>query len=96
MVLDVPVTGHTLAMLGSPRTFAKVARADRLRVAPTRHAHCRPGADCAYLAVAHASEMAVTETIELAAGLRAELGCELAAVIVNQRLPRRFSASEMA
>jgi hypothetical protein len=39
--------------------------------------------------------MAVTETIELQAGLRDALGRDLEAVVVNGLLPRRFSAAEM-
>jgi hypothetical protein len=49
----------------------------------------------AYLGVAHATEMAASETIELQEGLRRELGRELDAVLVNGSLPRRFEADEL-
>ena len=49
----------------------------------------------AYLAVAHGSEMAVTETLELQDALRTEFGRELEAVIVNGLLPRRFTDPEL-
>lgn len=43
----------------------------------------------------HATEMGVTETLELREGLRRELGRELDAVIVNGTLPRRFEGEEL-
>ena len=48
-----------------------------------------------YLAVAMASEMAVTEALELQDGLRRQLGRTLDAVIVNALLPQRFTAVEL-
>ena len=49
----------------------------------------------AYVAVTHASEMAVTETFELEEGLRSELERDLDAVVVNGTVPRRFSARSL-
>jgi anion-transporting ArsA/GET3 family ATPase len=96
VVLDAPATGHALGLLASPRTFGSIARVgpiarqtryvQELLVDPVR---------TAYVAVALASEMAVTEALELQQGLERELERELAAVIVNGLLPRRFSAAEM-
>src|SRR6185437_12852383 len=67
--------GYALGMLDSPRTFGAIARvgpiaaqAERLRQLlqdPTR---------TDYLAVAHASELAVTETLELQRRLGEQLG----------------------
>ena len=97
VVLDAPATGHALAMLRSPRTFAAIAR-----VGPVANqaAHIREFLDdpgySSYLAVAQAGEMAVTETIELEDRLRHGLGRRLEAVVVNGVLPRRFDARELA
>jgi len=48
-----------------------------------------------YLAVALASEMAVTEVLELQEGLQEQLGRSLAAVVVNGLLPQRFTPAEL-
>jgi hypothetical protein len=48
-----------------------------------------------YLAVTHASEMAVTETLELEEGLRTSLDRDLDAVVVNGTLGRRFTREEL-
>jgi anion-transporting ArsA/GET3 family ATPase len=96
VILDAPATGHALGMLGSPRTFGAIARvgpiagqAEQVRdllESPERSS---------YLAVAHATEMAVSETLELQDKLREQLGRELDAVLVNGVLPQRFSAAEL-
>jgi anion-transporting ArsA/GET3 family ATPase len=95
-ILDAPATGHALAMLRSPRTFAAIARvgpivgqADSVRdlLADTK----RSG----YLAVTQASEMAISETLDLQSGLRRDLDRELHAVVVNGVLPRRFDHEEL-
>lgn len=96
VVLDAPATGHALGMLDSPRTFGAIARvgpiagqAERLQqllLDPARSD---------YIAVAHASELAVTETLELQRRLGEQLGRELGAVVVNGTLPQRFNASEL-
>jgi anion-transporting ArsA/GET3 family ATPase len=96
VVLDAPATGHALALLGSPRTFGAIAR-----VGPIAGQADRLGklledpARSAYVAVAHPTEMAITETLELQEGLHAQLGRDLDAVIVNGILPQRFSAPEL-
>ncbi len=96
VVLDAPATGHALGMLDSPRTFGAIARvgpiagqAERLRQLledPSRSD---------YIAVAHASELAVTETLELQRRLGEQLGRDLGAVVVNGTLPQRFNPSEL-
>jgi anion-transporting ArsA/GET3 family ATPase len=96
VVLDAPATGHALGMLRSPQTFGAIARVGP--VASQAHEVRDMLADPArtgYVAVALGTEMAVTETIELEEGLRAHVGRELDAVIVNGLLPRRFSAEEL-
>jgi anion-transporting ArsA/GET3 family ATPase len=96
VILDAPATGHALGMLRSPDTFGKIARVGPI-VRDTRHVRelLADPARSAYVAVAQGTEMAVTETIELQDGLRDAIGRDLAAVVVNGLLPRRFSAPEL-
>jgi anion-transporting ArsA/GET3 family ATPase len=97
VVLDAPATGHALGLLRSPQTFGAIARvgpvatqAERVQdlLADRRRS--------AHLAVSHASEMAVSEAMELDEALQDTLGRGLDAVLVNALLPRRFSGAEMA
>jgi anion-transporting ArsA/GET3 family ATPase len=96
VVLDGPATGHALGMLESPRTFGAIARVGTVAAQTERvHAFLADPARTGYVAVASASEMAVSETIELQQGLDRRLGRELDAVVVNAVLPRRFSEAEL-
>ncbi len=96
VVLDAPATGHALAMLRSPRTFSAIARVGPVaRQSGQVRELLEDPARSAYLAVAHATEMAVTETLELREGLRRDLDRELDAVILNGALPRRFEGGEL-
>jgi anion-transporting ArsA/GET3 family ATPase len=97
VVLDAPATGHALGMLGSPQTFGAIARVGPI-AGQTRHVQelLKDPVRTAYVAVALATEMAVTEALELQEGLERQLERELAAVIVNGLLPRRFTPAEMA
>jgi hypothetical protein len=96
VVFDAPATGHALAMLRSPHTFGAIARVGPVaRQAGQVRELLEDPARSAYLAVTHATEMGVTETIELRAGLRADLHREPDAVIVNGTLPRRFEHGEL-
>ena len=96
VVLDAPATGHALALLASPSTFLAIARVGPLatQAQQVRELLGDPRRS-AYLAVAQGSELAISETLELAAGLHDRLGRELHAVIFNGALPRRFSESEL-
>ncbi|MGH2855432.1 MAG: ArsA family ATPase [Solirubrobacteraceae bacterium] len=96
VILDAPATGHALAMLRAPRTFSAIARMGPIaRQSGQVRELLEDPARSAYLAVAHPTEMAVTETLELREGLRRELGRELDAVVVNGALPRRFEGGEL-
>ncbi len=96
VVLDAPATGHALAMLRSPRTFSAIARVGPIaRQAGQVRELLEDPSRSAYLAVAHATEMAVTETLELREGLRRDLDRELDAVVLNGALPRRFEGGEL-
>jgi len=96
VVLDAPATGHALGMLGSPQTFGAIARVGPI-VSQTKQVRelLQDPARTAYVAVALATEMAVTETLELQEGLERQLERQLAAVVVNGLLPRRFTPQEM-
>jgi len=97
VVLDAPATGHALGMLSSPQTFSAIARVGPI-VGYTRKIQqlLETPSHTAYVAVALATEMAVTEVLELHAGLQRQLGRDLTAVVVNALLPRRFTAGELA
>lgn len=97
VVLDAPATGHALAMLAAPRTFAAIVRSGPL-AAQGRGVRelLEDSGRSAFVAVAHAGEMAVAETLDLEQGLRRELDRDLDAVIVNGALPQRFTREEVA
>ncbi len=96
VVLDAPATGHALGMLGSPGTFGRIARVGPIATQAERvRTLLEDPARSGYLAVAQGTEMAITETLELQAKLREQVGRELDAVVVNGVLPQRFSAPEL-
>jgi anion-transporting ArsA/GET3 family ATPase len=97
VVLDAPATGHALALLRSPQMFSAIARVGPIaRQARQVRELLEDPALSAYLGVAHATEMATSETIELQENLQRELGRELDAVLVNGSLPRRFEQHELS
>jgi anion-transporting ArsA/GET3 family ATPase len=96
VVLDAPATGHALAMLRSPQTFGAIVRVGPLAEQAGRVRELLEDPQrSAYVAVTHATEMAVTETLELEQGLRRELDRDLDAVVVNGTVPRRFTREEL-
>jgi anion-transporting ArsA/GET3 family ATPase len=95
VIVDAPATGHGVAVLRTPRTFAEIARVGP--IARTGKAIAESIADDAFtgvLAVATPEEMAVNETLSLRAGLAAD-GLALDAVILNALYPDRFAAAEL-
>ncbi|HTA13608.1 MAG TPA: ArsA family ATPase [Solirubrobacteraceae bacterium] len=96
VVLDAPATGHALAMLRSPQTFAAIVKVGPLaeRARDVRRLLGDP-LRTAFLAVAQGTEMAITETLELEEGLRRDLDRDLDAVVVNSTVPRRFTREEL-
>jgi anion-transporting ArsA/GET3 family ATPase len=96
VIVDAPATGHGLALLRAPRTFAEIARVGPIhRQAGVVDAFLHDPATTAVVAVALAEEMPVTETLELAARLRGELGLELERVFVNALLPDRLRGGDV-
>jgi anion-transporting ArsA/GET3 family ATPase len=96
VIVDAPATGHALGMLNSPKTFGAIARVGPIRGQAERvQALLRDGKRTAYVAVTQGTEMAVSETIELDAALREQLGRALDGVIANAVLAKRFAAAEL-
>jgi anion-transporting ArsA/GET3 family ATPase len=96
VVLDAPATGHALALLRSPQTFAAIVRVGPLaeQAQGVRELLADPSRS-AYIAVAQGMDMAVTETLELEEGLRRHLDRDLDTVVVNGTVPRRFTREEL-
>lgn len=95
VVLDAPSTGHGLAMLQAPRTFASVARVGP--VARQGRAIARFLGDprlTAVVAVSSAEEMAVNETIELRSRLREQLGLDISLVVANAIVRHGFTGAD--
>ena len=95
VILDAPATGHGVAILSAPRTFARTARVGRIaRQGRTIDAMVTDPARTGVVAVARPEEMPVTETLSLQDALRHEVGLEVGLVVANAVLPQRFSAAE--
>jgi anion-transporting ArsA/GET3 family ATPase len=94
VVVDAPASGHGLALLRTPRTFANIAR-----VGPIAH-QAETIADTiadrsvtGVVAVATAEEMPVNETISLAQALADDFDLDL--VVLNGLYPLRFEKDEL-
>ncbi len=95
VILDAPATGHGLAVLRAPRTFAQTAAAGRIaRQAGQIDDLVRDPARTAIVAVARPEELPVNEAIELEAALAREIGLPLTLVVVNRVVAGRFTAAE--
>jgi hypothetical protein len=96
VVLDAPATGHGVAILSAPRTFAQAARVGRIaRQGRTIEAMISDPGRTGVLVVARPEEMPVTETLHLQTTVHDELGLEVGLVVANGVLPQRFSADEL-
>jgi anion-transporting ArsA/GET3 family ATPase len=96
VVFDAPATGHALAMLCAPQTFASIARVGAIAEQAQRVQEILRDPDrTGYLAVAMASEMAVSETLELQRELLEQLGVQLLDVVMNATMHRRFTGEEL-
>src|SRR4051795_6201266 len=97
VILDAPATGHGVAVLTAPGTFADAARMGPVaRQGGIIHDMLSDPQQTAIVAVATAEEMPVNETLGLRDTLRDELGQDVAAVVVNGVLPARFRGPEVA
>jgi len=96
VILDAPASGHGLAMLRTPSTFAEIARVGPIRrQAQALHRLLADRDRCACVAVALAEEMPVNETLELERALPGILGGGLEAIVVNGVYPQRFDEAEV-
>jgi anion-transporting ArsA/GET3 family ATPase len=95
VILDAPATGHGLATLTAPRAFARAAATGPVaRQGRLIHDWLTDQRLTGVLAVARPEALPVAETIALAGDLRAQLGLELEAVVVNGLSPQRFGRAE--
>jgi anion-transporting ArsA/GET3 family ATPase len=94
-IVDAPPTGHGLAMLRAPGTYANVARVGPIsRQARIIDDFLRDRASTAVVVVALPEEMPVNETIEFERRLADELAMVVEHVVVNGIYPQRFSGEE--
>jgi anion-transporting ArsA/GET3 family ATPase len=95
-IVDAPPTGHGLAMLRAPRTYASIARVGPVgRHAERIDSFIRDAAQTGVLAVALPEEMPVNETVEFERALRRELGMAIDAIVVNAVHPARFRPDDI-
>jgi hypothetical protein len=97
VVVDGPASGHALGLLRTPRTFAEIARAGPIAAQARRVLELlESAARSAVVAVARPAEMPVGEALDLERDVRAALGREVDAIVVNGVLPQRFSGDDIA
>jgi anion-transporting ArsA/GET3 family ATPase len=95
-IVDAPATGHGLAMLRAPGTYASIARVGPVgRHAERIDSFVRNSAETGVLTVALPEEMPVNETIEFERALARELGVAIDAIVVNALHPARFKREEL-
>ncbi|MEA2192071.1 MAG: hypothetical protein QOI73_2192, partial [Solirubrobacteraceae bacterium] len=95
VVVDAPATGHGVAVLTAPRTFAAAAGTGPVARQGTKiDATLSDPSLTAVVAVARAEELAVTETGELRVSLRQSMGLGISRVIANALDPDRFDDAE--
>jgi len=95
-IVDAPATGHGLALLSAPGTFARIAHTGPIaRQARQIEEFTRNRAATAILAAALPEEMPVAETIDLE-GRLADQSLALDAIVVNALYPERFDSDESA
>lgn len=96
VVLDAPATGHGVALLEAPGTFAEMARVGPVaRQGRVIADDLTDPARVAVVVVTTAEDLAVGETVELHAALRERLGLVPALTVVNGVLPDRLSARDL-
>jgi Anion-transporting ATPase len=96
VVLDAPATGHGVAVLSAPRTFADAAVMGRIarqgRIIDTM---LSDPAQTGLVAIARAEEMPVNETLALEAALPGTVGVGVDLIVANALLPDRFDAADV-
>jgi anion-transporting ArsA/GET3 family ATPase len=95
VVVDAPATGHGVALLEAPRTFASAAKVGPIaRQGGVIDAMLSDPAQTAVIAVTTAEEMPVNETLALRDELHEVMGLAPALVVVNGLRPDRFTNDE--
>jgi anion-transporting ArsA/GET3 family ATPase len=96
VIMDAPATGHALALLRAPRTYANIARVGPIaRQAGSIDAFLRDSSATGVLSVALPEEMPVNETVDLEQRLADDLGMAVGQVVANGVLPARFTAADV-
>jgi hypothetical protein len=96
VIMDAPATGHALALLRAPRTYANIARVGPIaRQAASIDAFLRDSSATGVLSVALPEEMPVNETVDLEQRLADDLGMAVGQVVANGVLPARFTAGDV-
>ena len=96
VVLDAPATGHALSLLALPRTLSQIAPPGLLRrEAQERRDLLADPERTEILPVTLLEDLPVTETAELTAKLRDDLGLPVRRVVLNAVSPARFTAEEI-
>ncbi|CAB4859975.1 unannotated protein [freshwater metagenome] len=96
VILDAPASGHGIAMLRSPRTFADIAAGGQIRKQAEKVWDLlRDETRCAIVAVTLPSELPVTETVELDGWLHDVLGRRLDLVVVNRCESHGFTSRDL-
>ena len=95
-IVDAPATGHGLAMLRAPSTYANISRVGPVgRHAERIDSFMRDPAQTGVLTVALPEEMPVNETVEFERALRRDLDMGLDRIVVNALHPSRLTAKEV-
>lgn len=96
VVLDAPATGHAIALLDAPRTFADAARVGPIaRQGRTISEMLLDPRRTAVVAVATPEELPVSETLMLRDHTRTTLGADPALVVVNAVRTARLTGPEV-
>jgi anion-transporting ArsA/GET3 family ATPase len=96
VIVDAPATGHGVAFLQTPRTFANVARVGPIKAqAEALETFLVNHRKTGVAIVALPEEMPVNETASLERTLTEDVGVSVDRVYMNALYPERFSSSEM-
>src|ERR671919_2295705 len=94
-IVDAPATGHGIAMLRAPSTYASVARVGPIRRQALKiDGFLRDRKRTAVVVVALPEEMPVNETLDLERRLAEEMEMEIDRAVVNALYPERFTREE--
>jgi anion-transporting ArsA/GET3 family ATPase len=96
VIVDAPASGHGVGMLRTPKTYGDLARIGPIhKQADQVTRFLRNPRRTAYVGVALAEEMPVTETLEVDGALRDYVGTGLETIVVNGVYPRRFAKADL-